>query len=129
MEDPSVEEIRFGGALGIDSIALEAAGLSSRDIPLLVFVPFKIGDQPSLAEDCIRQFGTIVYEDLGADEPEPFPGRKTAIVPRLPHLEIGPVDRVDAFWKGQTRSGTYMTMNIAKNSSIEVLDILGEMRQ
>src|SRR5690242_2771807 len=59
-----VEELRFGGAIGVDTIALCAASVRriSRTPVLRVIVPATVADQPLVAARPIDRFADVVIE-------------------------------------------------------------------
>lgn len=66
--EDGVDQFFFGGALGVDSIALEGAYVATLDgkgrkpPKLTVVVPDRVGDQPRLARLAIVEFSTNVIE-------------------------------------------------------------------
>lgn len=96
-------ELRFGGALGADTMALEAA--CPHDVHRVVFVPFGVADQPKSARDVIRSCADDVLElDL--------PHSKSAYLKRN-GIMIDGADRVVAFTDGRTTGGTADTIRKA----------------
>jgi hypothetical protein len=78
-----VEELRFGGASGVDTIALCSAALRrrSRTPKLRVFVPTSVEEQPLVAARAIDRYADEVVElFLPAHEPTTFMARNRILV-------------------------------------------------
>lgn len=123
-----VDEIRFGGAIGADTLALKSALQfcpSFRQILKIVYLPFAIGDQPAEAAMVAATHADRIHVDCGRGKDEPFRARNEAMVLGLDYngQKEGPVDLLIAFWHGRRRSGTFMTMNIAKKHDIPVDEV------
>jgi len=123
--DDAVEEMRFGGAIGSDTLALKVAGDYLRTIgkstDLSVFLPWAVASQPIEAQEVIEEYATIIVENCGLGKEHPWRARNEAMI-----LGIHDKPRVDslvAFWEGnKVRSGTYMTINIARSNGIYIYD-------
>lgn len=104
-------ELRFGGAIGSDTIALEAAcdhGSPRR----VVYVPFRVGQQPWAARRAIEHCADEIVElDL--------PSGKRAFLVRNDAMIKG-VQRVVAFTDGRTTGGTHYTSSRAERAGIPV---------
>ncbi len=104
-------ELRFGGALGADTMALEAAGRQG-GIRRVVYVPFTVADQPKEAREVIARSATVVHELR-------LPHGKRAYLQRNRAMLEG-AHRVVAFTDGRQTGGTQHTMNVAREMRIPV---------
>jgi hypothetical protein len=105
------QEMRFGGADGSDTAALDAAcGL----IRCRVIVPARVADQPTHARSVIRDCADVVEELLHPTFP-----RAEAYYARNRRLVDG-ANRLLAFTDGQMRGGTYWTIRYAISRSVPV---------
>ena len=114
VEAPHATEIRFGGAIGVDTVALEACCyLRSKVWPeLVVIVPYRVEDQPLAARKVIETCADEVIElDL------PRIGRSA--LQRNDALLDG-ANRLIAFTDGRTKGGTWYTIERARDLEIEV---------
>ncbi len=115
------KKIIFGGAIGVDTVALESAikwrHFLNKPVRLIVIVPNTLSSQPRETWVTSHKADRII--ELGNDGPNRFRIRNTAMVRRS--------DVLVAFWNGQKRSGTYMTMNIARRMKkpVKVIRITG----
>jgi phosphoribosylpyrophosphate synthetase len=112
--DPKVKEIRFGGARGSDTIALNAAGNArTGDRPkLVVMVPGKVEHQPPYARDVVRTWADEVKE-LGLNLKLP-----SSYIIRNRRLVDG-ADVLVAFWDGE-KGGTSYTIDYATQRGVPV---------
>lgn len=109
--------IRFGGALGADTVALTAAGeLRPASVRLEVFVPCTLADQPAVARRAIEKYADTVIEGRLPMKPWAFLKRNDAML-------TGDVELVVAFTDGREEGGTWYTMNAAKRRGITVLPV------
>ena len=124
-----VTSMRFGGARGADTVALEAAG----DAPIerVVVVPYQVADQPWVAQQAIKRHATRVIE-LGYT-----PGDKKAYHIRNGWLVLGgeeldePAALVLAATDGRTFGGTASTIRMTKVAKIdiEIIPVQGDARR
>ena len=113
-EAPTATEIRFGGAIGVDTVALESCCyLRQEKWPeLIVIVPYRVADQPKAARATIETCADEVVElDL--------PRGRQASLRRNDELLDG-ADRLIAFTDGRTTGGTRYTIQKARELGIEV---------
>jgi len=112
-----VTAIRFGGALGVDTLALTAAGrLRPQHVMLTVFVPCTLEHQPAEARRAIEKYADAVVELHLPPKPWAYLRRNDAMLD-------GHVDLVVAFTDGREEGGTWYTMEAARKRKIEVLPI------
>lgn len=117
------EEIFFGGARGVDTVALAAACAilqGSRPPKLTVIVPKRLKDQPFEAQEWIKECADEVIELKAARlDIEAYRRRNMELIRRA--------DGLVAFWDGRS-GGTGMTIELAHEAGIpvEVIEILGE---
>lgn len=107
-------EIRFGGAIGVDTVALQSLGR----VPNLrreVYVPFTVAEQPRAARRAIDSYATSVHELNLARSRRAYLDRNCAM--------LEGADRLLAFSDGRTKGGTYFTIQEAKRRSIECVVI------
>lgn len=111
----------FGGARGVDTIALEWAhyyreAVKSKTPSLIVIVPGKVKDQPTYAAKIIRKCADGIIE-MGLDmaNPKSYRERNERIV--------GMADLVVAFWNGIARGGTWHCKQTAQSSGVEVEEV------
>jgi len=121
--DAGATELRFGGALGLDTMALEAAwrmdslrASAVRHIPRVVYVPFDVDAQPKVARDAIRECASSVVE-IGLKR-----GLRNAYLIRNDRM-IEDADLVVGFTDGRTAGGTAYTMAKARSAGIDVVTI------
>jgi predicted Rossmann fold nucleotide-binding protein DprA/Smf involved in DNA uptake len=110
------EEILFGGARGVDTVALMEAFQARKDarLPRLnVIVPWRLVDQPAEARERARACADEIVElkaasklDMGA-----YARRNQELVKRA--------DKLVAFWDGLSH-GTGMTIDMAREKGIPV---------
>lgn len=114
-------ELRFGGATGADTFALDAACDAS--VRRVVYLPFRLRDQSSEARDVIEDCADEVIE-LGRRR-----GSRDAYMERNRALVDG-ADRVVGFWDGR-RGGTSYTLDYAHRRGIPVsiVPVLGRSRK
>lgn len=112
VSNPFVREIRFGGALGVDTLALREAIRYTRRPRLVVVVPGMIWQQPGYAAGMARAADEIV--ELGLPYSDSNRYRK-----HNQHL-VDAADMLWVFWNGDECSGPAMTMRMAKKKGIPV---------
>lgn len=108
------DELRFGGALGVDDVAL-ATALEYRvgHMPRLrVFVPFTWRDQPAACQPTIRRADEVVELRL--------PKSKAAYLRRNDAMLQG-ANRVLAFTDGRQTGGTWYTVQRAAQAGLPVV--------
>jgi hypothetical protein len=108
--------MRFGGAEGTDTLALEAAChfRGQRRLSLDVYVPALLGDQSRKAVRVIRKCADEVYElDGEPDSKRSFLRRNDAM--------IEGADRLLAFTDGRDTGGTSYTIEQALENELEVV--------
>ena len=113
-EAPTATEIRFGGAIGVDTAALEACCFLRQEVwpELIVIVPCRVADQPKAARAVIKSCADEVIElDL--------PREGCSSLRRNDALLKG-ADRLVAFTDGRTTGGTWYTIQKARELGIEV---------
>lgn len=122
--DKNVKSVRFGGARGTDTIALNYSLMfkkefSRDDLQLIVYLPDMLEKQPkstweitSQADEVVEMKNEIKREDGWAS----FRKRNEKIVSEPTNLLI-------AFWDGQIPSGTYDCMNKAKEKNVQIKTI------
>lgn len=119
VRNPKVEVIYFGGARGGDTWALRAARKQRQGNKpkLVVVVPYKLKEQPretwhesTRADDLVELRNEVSAKDGFAA----YRKRNTFMV------QQEGVGKVVAFWNGDARSGTAMTLNIAKKMGLSV---------
>lgn len=107
-------ELRFGGALGSDTLALEAA--CEQDVRRVVYVPFLLRDQPrearEVAADCADE---IIELRLRKGQRGAYFQRNRAL--------IDGADRVVGFWDGR-RGGTEYTLQTAQRLGTPISVVL-----
>ncbi len=115
-------EIRFGGALGVDTFALEAV-CKVRRLRRVVYVPFKLRDQPRATLPAIDHCSTRVIE-LN------LPRSKDAYLQRNRAMLKG-ADRLLAFWDGRHSGGTWWTIKEAHKMRlpVQVVSVTGSRTQ
>ena len=107
--------IRFGGALGIDTIALEIACSNDCGAVLEVVVPFLLDNQPAKAIDAVHRCQSqIVVTELR------LPPSKGAYLRRNDYMLNG-ADLFVAFTDGRQSGGTWYTINRAEKLDIPTL--------
>lgn len=103
--------MRFGGALGVDTVALRAAGPS--EIRKSVFVPFRVRDQPEAAREAIENCANDIVELRFAKHSSAYLRRNDAM--------LDGADRLLAFTDGRDTGGTAYTIREAKKRNIETI--------
>jgi len=109
-EEVKPSRVVTGACVGVDTFVYEFFNKFYPDIPQTVVFP---ADRKAvgLTEDGVRAAGhTVVVMPDGTS----YRQRNKKIV------ELS--DKLAAFWTGQTRSGTFMTMNIARKAGKLTLD-------
>ncbi len=93
LEEPRTE-LRFGGARGVDTIALVAAGQKAvLGVTLTVIVPGTVVQQPAAAQKAIRQYAHQIEEmRLPLSDKSSYQRRNIAMIAKA--------DGVLAFWHG-----------------------------
>jgi hypothetical protein len=119
---PGFEEVRFGGALGSDTVALVAAGGLVPKPHLVVIVPCTASYQPAEARAAIRRYADEVRE-LGLPQ-----ARESYLERNLALIEGA--TRLLAFSDGRTRGGTAYTMRHAGERGLPIeLVLVGATKQ
>jgi len=95
----------FGGALGVDSDALEYISRTQPHSVRTVVVPNRLIDQPTLARAQIKRYATNVIE-LKNTGPDRFMIRNRFMVDRS--------TKVNAFYDFRGRGGTYNTIEYSR---------------
>lgn len=110
-----VDELRFGGAIGVETIALCAASVrrTSRIPVLRVIVPATVADQPLVAARAIDRFADVVIE-LG------LPARDAASLMARNRILVAGARKVLGFTDGRTTGGTAWTIDHARNEGLIV---------
>ena len=125
LTDPAVEAIYFGGAIGGDTIALQAClDVVMMDRPrLIVVVPNMLKNQPSSTHTASKSADELI--ELGrpitnADGWRAFHARNEYMVD---HAQT-----VVAFWNKVPKGGTYACMSYARKQGkpVEIVEIKGE---
>ena len=115
----TAKEVRFGGALGVDTVALRAAARlrgARRRVPrLVVYVPFRASDQPAAARGVIALADEVVELRL--------PRSKWAYLRRNDKMLDG-ATRALAFTDGKRSGGTHYTAKKATDLGIPVTRVL-----
>ena len=104
-------ELRFGGALGADSVALLAVSDATR----VVFVPFSAANAPHRAREITRDCADIVVEMRLAPTKRAYLDRNLAM--------LDGADRLVAFTDGRSTGGTAFTIRAAQRMAIEVTTV------
>lgn len=125
-------EMRFGGARGLDTVALQAAWEYYRggscNCRFVVVVPFSLGQQPREARDLVR--GMLWQHDLELVELHlpwskiAYHGRNVAMVDGSFRRPMRRADRVLAFSDGRQHGGTWQCREHARSVGCEVVDVL-----
>ena len=114
LEAPRATEIRFGGAIGVDTVALEACCFLRQEVwpELVVIVPYRVADQPRTARAVIETCADEVIElDL-------LRGRQASL--RRNDELLDGANKLIAFTDGRTTGGTFYTIQKARELGIEV---------
>jgi hypothetical protein len=107
-----VDEMRFGGALGVDTVALRVAcELADVETTLVVIVPCSAADQPREAREAFACASRIV--ELG------LPRSRGAYLRRNDVLLDG-ADKLIAFTDGRATGGTAYTIERATRAGLDV---------
>ena len=122
--DPGVSEIWFGGALGADTTALEAAlelrrGARPR---LIVVLPDTLGAQPRET----RAASERADERVELGHPIRAEDRWRAYHKRNRYL-VEHATQLVAFWNGEPRSGTSATIGLARKRgmAVQIVEVEG----
>ena len=107
-------ELRFGGALGFDTLALNA--VADLGIPCVVYVPFMLSDQPAAARAAIVESGARVVE-LGLPRGRGAYVRRTHRMLQDAHLLVAATD-------GRRTGGTHYAITYATRHQIRTHRIL-----
>jgi hypothetical protein len=107
-------EVRIGGAIGVDTLALRAARADLLYFVgrIVVYVPFTLKDQPVEAQIAIRECADKVVE-------LDYPQKKWAYLRRNEKMLVG-AHLCLAFTDGRQSGGTAHTMRVARNALIPV---------
>lgn len=126
MTDPLVEAIYFGGAIGGDTVALQAClDMTFLDRPkLIVVVPFKLSDQPKITRSVSEQADELI--ELGnpitvSDGYRSYHIRNEFMCDHS--------SKIVAFWNKSTKpSGTAACIRYALKTKkeVEIVEIKGE---
>ena len=103
------DEIRIGGALGVDTVALKAL---CGEENVSVYVPFTLADQPPAARRAIESCAADIRELR-------LPHSKRAYLDRNQKMLEG-ASRLLAFTDGRETGGTAYTINLARRMGIPV---------
>ncbi len=105
-------ELRFGGASGVDTMALQAVC----DVPVerVVYVPSVLAAQPGAARKVAQRCATRVVE-LGLPR-----GAGWTYLRRNDAMLVG-ADRLVAFTDGRSSGGTHYTIQAAQRAGLEVV--------
>ena len=110
--DSQVECIYFGGAIGVDSLALQSSLECEPRPRLILVVPDKLSNQPrstwepsKQADEIIELCNPITYDDF-------FYSYKLRNIYMVDHS-----DKTVAFWTGDTKSGTYHTITYTRSKN------------
>jgi adenine/guanine phosphoribosyltransferase-like PRPP-binding protein len=104
------DQLRFGGALGSDTVAL--AAVCGSEAELAVYVPFTVDKQPKEAREAIRSCADRVAELH-------LPWSRSAYLQRNEMMLRG-ADKLIAFTDGRTDGGTAWTIRKAQEMGLEV---------
>lgn len=109
---PYVKEMRFGGALGVDTIALAAAAAADGNATLRVFCPGRVRDLPRLAQGIAVDHADAFVELQGdPSSAASYHARNRAMVDGTAGLP--PCDVLLAFSDGRPGGGTQATIDYA----------------
>ena len=103
------DEIRIGGALGVDTVALKAL---CGEENVSVYVPFTLADQPPAARRAIESCAADIRELR-------LPRSKQAYLDRNRRMLEG-ASRLLAFTDGRETGGTAYTINLARRMGLHV---------
>lgn len=103
-------EVRIGGALGVDTIAIMA--LAAHPAHVIVYVPYALRDQPAKAKAAVSEVADHVVELH-------LPRSKGAYLARNAHMLDG-ADRLLAFTDGRSTGGTAWMIRAARAAGIPV---------
>lgn len=117
LADAEVETIYFGGALGADTEALQAAlGMRRGDRPrLVVVVPDTLEAQPRETRDVSRRADEVVELRRPIDASDGWRAYHARNRWMVDHASL-----LVAFWDGHPRSGTGATVRYARRRGVEV---------
>jgi predicted amidophosphoribosyltransferase len=110
-EATEVDEMRFGGAAGVDTAAL--AAICDAPIYKTVIVPYRLRDQPHNATQVAKDCADHIIEMR-------LPRSRTAPLRRNDLLLDG-ADRLLAFTDGRETGGTYYTIQEATERGLDVV--------
>lgn len=111
-------EIRFGGAIGSDTVALEAIGEAECD--LVAVVPFRLADQPRDAQRVMTEFADRIVELELPRAAASYLRRNDVLLLGGGIVEGGRADRLLAFTDGRTTGGSAYTVKKARELDIPV---------
>lgn len=119
-----VESIYFGGAIGGDTVALEAAlSIRCMDRPkLIVVVPCKLENQPKSTHVVSQQADQIIELNNPITPNDGFNSYKIRNIYMVDHAE-----KTVGFWSGDIKSGTWHAINYTQNcnKNVEIITIQG----
>lgn len=116
-----VDELRFGGAIGVDTIALRAACGDDESAYRQVIVPFEVVDQPAEAAKTIQDCADEIIEMHLLRSREAFLRRNDRL--------LEGADRLLAFTDGRTSGGTWYTIQSAIKRGLDVVIVPVESDQ
>lgn len=105
-------ELRFGGALGVDSLALGMAAHLGVRHRRAVYVPFRVSDQPREARAIIKKYATKIYELAFEKSPWAYLRRNDAM--------LKGAHRLLAFTDGRETGGTAYTLRMARELGLDI---------
>lgn len=119
--NPKVDTLVFGGAIGLDTVCLEAAleFRTDRNRPeLMVFVPNRVDDQPAPAARAIRRADVVLEmkNPITASD-----GYKSFKLRNQRMVEFAGV--LVAFWNGDPKTGTGHAVAYARKIGRKVVII------
>jgi predicted Rossmann fold nucleotide-binding protein DprA/Smf involved in DNA uptake len=109
-EAATARELHFGGAIGVDTVAL--AAVCGVAIPRVVYVPFDVDSQPRGAAEVIRRCATAIHELRLRQGVNPYMQRNIAM--------CATATRLLAFTDGRQSGGTWNTIQYAKRRGLDV---------
>lgn len=119
---PGLTTLYFGGALGVDSAALEAVGPYAHAVDLVVIVPFTVDKQPREARRVIETWADKIVEMKQVFSKAAYLRRNDEMIRRS--------DRVLAFIDGRESGGTAYTIQKAEalNKPVDIVPVESSVR-